>query len=105
MRLRVSMTHKATVERAGRVLGGYVRSGGLTKAGRPMWVMQLSKPLELRAALKRIRPWSVAKAKEIDVMLVFLARARKRGTKYSPREIAQREKLYWKLRRLKREAE
>lgn len=97
------MTHKGTVKRLWDILGGHFRRKGTTPCGRPIWGWEVCSIEEVRRVIPLIRPWSVAKAEELDAMFKWLkGRKNQRGVRYSPAQQQAAQELYWELRRLKR---
>lgn len=101
------MCHAATVERVARILGSGTahRQKIYGKNSRAwVWIAQSRKGV---AALKLIRPFLVTKAREADVALEFgrlplaLVGGSGGNKPVSRSLLARRERLYWKIRKLK----
>lgn len=97
------MTHEATIRRLARMWGSRLRQRR-KGIGRRVYDVEVSRMGQLEWVLNSIRPWSVTKAKEIDTVLRFLRTRLPRIGKWStPQERRSANRLYWRLRELKRE--
>jgi hypothetical protein len=85
------------------VLGGVIHEEEVREGRRPSWYWAITSRDELLQVIPMIRPWMVTKAKEADVLLGFLQSAvNQQGRKFNQAEKAERLRVYWKLRELKR---